>query len=287
MGAFLLIMAALLWGIIGSLSKYIFAQGVTPLETAFWRGTIAGVAYLIHGILGRYQWPQSKRDWAAIILFGILGVALLEGSFVFAVSYGGAALASVLLYSAPIWVNLAGYFFFKESISIKRWFALGLTFSGVVGVCLWGSQVAFTAPGLCWGLASGLSYACFYIAGKTLFHKINPVVVYMFAFPIGSCALLIVIGLTQRESMMSTFMKVTHYSSPVIGSFAVLGLISTYLAYLLYSQGLKYMEASRASIITMVEPIISVSLAAWMWGEVFSIPGYIFAAMVALGVALC
>ncbi|MER3482676.1 MAG: EamA family transporter, partial [Meiothermus sp.] len=37
MGYVYVLAAATLWGLLGSVSKLVFAQSVTPLEAAFWR----------------------------------------------------------------------------------------------------------------------------------------------------------------------------------------------------------------------------------------------------------
>ena len=123
--------AATLWGMIGPISKIVFAAGFSPLETAFWRGVLAGIAFIIHWLFKRYPFPTAPRQLFGLVLFGVFGVALLEGSYVYAVHFGGAALASVLLYSAPIWVNLASAVIFKEKIPIRRWTSLSITMAGV------------------------------------------------------------------------------------------------------------------------------------------------------------
>ncbi len=286
MGIVCLLSAATLWGLIGPVSKIMFANGITPLETAFWRGTLAGLAYLTHWAVARYPIPKLTSDWLKITLFGIFGVALLEGSFVYAVEAGGAALASVLLYSAPIWVNLAGWFFFEETIQRKRFFALTATLLGVAGLCLWGSNATFSPRALIWGLLSGLSYAGFYIAGKIFFRRYHPVVVFMIAFPIGSLALLpfmvTILPLTARQALTG----IARFPAEALLACVLMGIFSTYVPYLLYGVGLQRVQTGKAAIVTMVEPLVSVILAAVMWGETFSVAGYFFAALVITGVVL-
>ena len=65
-----------------------------------------------------------------------------------------------------------------------------------------------------------------------------------------------------------------------------LGIISTYVPYMLHAAGLKLLNAGRAAIITMVEPLVSVSLAAIFWNEHFSSTGYFFAILVVAGVVI-
>ncbi len=286
MGVVFLLSAAALWGLIGPVSKIMFAHGITPLETAFWRGSLAGAAYLVHWMVARYPLPNQRRDVVKIILFGVFGVGLLEGSFVYAVQTGGAALASVLLYSAPIWVNLAGWFYFGERVPKNRWYALTLSFLGVAGLCLWGSEAAFTKQALIWGLLSGVSYAAFYIAGKVFFSRYNPVVVFMIAFPVGSLAIFPFMITASGTDPWQTVTNISRFSHEALIACFCLGIFSTYIPYLLYGAGLQRVHTGKASIIAMIEPMVSVTLAALMWGETFTLAGYFFAILIIMGVAL-
>ncbi len=286
MGIFYLLTAASLWGLIGPVSKIMFSHDISPLETAFWRGNVAGAAYLIHWIIARYPLPKHPSDWLKIVLFGVFGVALLEGSFVYAVKTGGAALASVLLYSAPIWVNIAGWLIFGERVQKKRFYSLTMTLVGVIGLCLWGSTATFSQEALIWGLLSGLSYAGFYIAGKLFFRHHHPVVVFMIAFPTGSLALLPFLLNSLPMTTLDVLTGIFNFPRGALIACLFMGIFSTYLPYLLYSAGLQLVQLGRAAIITMVEPLVSVSLAALFWGETFSLAGYFFAALVIMGVTL-
>ena len=54
----------------------------------------------------------------------------------------------------------------------------------------------------------------------------------------------------------------------------------TYGAYYCYYIGLKYMEASRASITATLEPVVAAVVAYCWWGETFSPLGYIGSALI-------
>lgn len=285
-GIFYLIMAAILWGLIGPVSKIVFNSGINPLETAFWRGTLAGTAFLFHWAFVRHPLPYRILDWVGIILFGIFGVALLEGSFVLAVHHGGASLASILLYSAPIWVNLVSFMIFREHISPQRWLALLLSFCGVVGVCTFGSVLKFTADALFWGLLSGLSYAGFYVSGKIFFKRLSPIVVYMISFPVASLAILPIAASQTDGGIAIVLTSLKNYSNAAFWSVMGIGIICTYIPYLLYGAGLRRIDAGKASIITTLEPVVAVLLAGLALGERFSAAGYMFSLLVLLGVTL-
>lgn len=56
-------------------------------------------------------------------LFGIPGVGLLFFTYMFAVNEAGAATTSVLNNTAPIWVAVWAYLFFKEVMTGSKIFA--------------------------------------------------------------------------------------------------------------------------------------------------------------------
>lgn len=297
MGFIFLIVAGCLWGALGPVSRLAFAAGITPFETAFWRGTIAGIAYTAHYLLVKTRDTKSSvamdnpRTWSRHQLFltfgfGLLGVGLLEGSYVYAVHLGGAALASVLLYSAPIWVNLYSWSILRDHIAPRQWLALFITFMGIAGVSLWGAPLTFSTAAILCGLLSGVGYALFYIAGKYFFQRSHPVSVFMIAFPIGSLTLLPLIHVVDGFSPRQVFERLSEFSTPALLSLAAIGLFSTYLPYLFYAAGLKRIDAGRAAIITTIEPVVAIILANLMWGEQFSLIGYLCCGLVLTGVIL-
>ncbi|WP_245392505.1 DMT family transporter [Meiothermus taiwanensis] len=65
---------------------------------------------------------------------------------------------------------------------------------------------------------------------------------------------------------------------------AFLTVASTFLAVTLYFAGLRRLEATRASVVATIEPVVA-ALAAWLWwGERFSLLGYLGAGLVLAGV---
>src|SRR3954452_2387961 len=127
MPVLLVLLAALLWATIGPVSKFAFQDGIGALETAFWRGAIASLFLWTHALyLG--HWRIRKRDVPVLVAFGLFGVSTLEGSYLLAVEKGGAALSSILLYSAPIWVAIFSRFIFGERLSAAKLLALAAAF---------------------------------------------------------------------------------------------------------------------------------------------------------------
>ena len=99
-GYIYILTAAMLWGLIGPFAKVAFKEGVSPLEVAFWRAVLAWFFFAFQSLLQR-RVTVKIHDLPGLAMFGFICVTLFFGSYQIAVERGGAALASVLLYTAP------------------------------------------------------------------------------------------------------------------------------------------------------------------------------------------
>jgi DME family drug/metabolite transporter len=261
--------AAALWGLIGPLSKLAFAAGMDTVEVAFWRTTLAWALFAAQAVKDR-ETRIEPRDLPAVAGFGVAGIAGLFGAYVVAVEAGGAALASVLLYTAPAWVAVMAWFFLKEPMGGFKVAAVAATIVGVAGVSLgpgYSGGAAIGVKAIVFGLLSGVSYALYYIFGKYYLGRYKTPTLFLYALPVGSLALL----------------PFTHFTRPTLAGALpciVLTVCSTYLAYTLYYAGLKRLEATRAAVVATLEPVTAAILAFVLFGERFSLAGYLGAGLI-------
>ncbi|EHJ48492.1 protein of unknown function DUF6 transmembrane [Solidesulfovibrio carbinoliphilus subsp. oakridgensis] len=261
--------AAALWGLIGPLSKLSFAAGMDTVEVAFWRAAVAWVFFAGQAVKNR-ETRIAPRDLPAVIGFGVAGIAGLFGAYVVAVEAGGAALASVLLYTAPAWVALMSWLFLKESMGGYKVAAVMATIAGVAGVSLgpgFSGQAAFSARAIGFGLLSGVTYALYYIFGKYYLGRYRTPTLFLYALPVGAFAML----------------PFVHFTRPTLAGAVpclALAVLSTYGAYSLYYAGLKRLEATRAAVVATLEPVIAAVLAYAMFGERFGTLGYLGAGLI-------
>jgi DME family drug/metabolite transporter len=275
-GYLFVVLAAALWAVIGPVSRLLLREGITPLEMAFWRAAIAWVLFLVHVLArrGRDRATIAKHDFGGIAAFGLIAVALLYAAFPLAVRAGGAALAVVLLYTAPAWVALASALLFHERLGPRKLVALGITLAGIVGVAFAGAGPVRPSPSaLAWGLLSGLSYGSLYLFGKRYFALYTPATVFAWALPV---AAVVLFPFTDFHA------KSTIAWAGLIG----IGACSTYGAYLAYSAGLARLDATRASTVATVEPLFASALAFVFWNERFAPLGYVAALLVLVGVVV-
>jgi len=271
--------AAMLWGFIGPFGKIAYAEGLSPLEVAFWRAIFAWCCFGSELAVRGQITPVNRRDLPLLALFSILCIAIFYGSYQIAVQKTGAAMASVLLYTAPAWVIFLSRLVLAEPITRDKLISLVLTISGII--CIAFGQPGDSGPdasplsvvGLVCGLLSGFCYSLYYILGKFFAGKY-------------SASLLFFYTLLPGALLMLPFFSFAGKTLLAWLALLLLSVFSTYGAYHFYYAGLNHLEAGRASLIATLEPVVA-ALAAWFWwGEAFTWSGYGGAAMIIAAVIL-
>jgi DME family drug/metabolite transporter len=225
-------------------------HGSAPLQVAFLRALIAAPLFAL-----RARQLPAGRDVAPAALFGLVSVSLLYGTNQLAVSLGGATLASVLLYSAPIWVALLSPLVLGEKLSPARGALVVVAVAGVALVTLAGDRgTRFDVAAVAWGLLSGVAYASTFLAGKRLLAGKPQAPLLAVAMLAGALGLL----------PFATFAPI---DGTAWAALVFLAVLSTFGAYSLYYAGLQRLPAATASVIATFEPVIAAAVAYVWWGE--------------------
>jgi drug/metabolite transporter, DME family len=285
-GYLYVLLAAALWAALAPGSRLLLEEGVGAFEIAFWRSLIAWLLFAAHvSIAARVRRPRPPgapsadprvhpSDIPGLLAFGVFGIAVLYVSLPLAVGEGGAALASVLLYTAPAWVAALGWPILGERLDRRQAIALALTLGGIAAFGLSGGEAGRpSGAAIGFGLLSGLAYASLYLFGKRYFARYSSSVVFLWALP---PAMVLVLPATDFAAK----------SAIAWATLVTLGGLSTYGAYLAYSAGLRRLEATRASVTATLEPVLAGILAFAIWGERFALAGYAGGALILAGVVL-
>ena len=278
-GYVLVALAAALWATLGIVSRFVLRDGVEPLELGFWRALIGGALFATQAIVQRRTRLQ-RRDWPAVGAFAIIGVALFYYSYLGAVRDGGAAMAAILLYTAPAWVAVGSVLWLGERVSLRVAGVVVLTLAGVVLVALGGPRSGLRGSGLhpsgaaiAWGLVSGVAYASYYIFGKRYLTRYAPATLFMYALPLGAFVLFPAVRFAPK-------------TAAIWGGIAFIGVVPTFAALHVYSAGLRRLDATRAVTVATLEPVIAAALAYAVWDERLGALGYAGAALVLAGVLI-
>lgn len=270
-GYLLVMLAVLFWAPQGSVGKILMDQGIHPVTLAAGRILFGSLVFFIHIMVTN---PKSirieKKDRLFFILFGIFGIALLHFSFNYAVFYTGVATASILLYTAPAFVTVLSIFFFQERPTLKRILALILTILGCVLITA-ANDLTFNRVGIIFGILAGFSYGLWSILSKKGLERYTSPVINFYNLFIGGLALL----------LASLF--IAGPASYQMGLGGWLGMLAMaffhiYIPGFLYVNSMKFMAASKASILANFEVVIAVLLGYFLFKEsfgFFKISGFI------------
>lgn len=266
--------AALMWALIGPVSRVAFDAGLHPVEVSFYRTLFAWPLFAAHAVrLGSIT--VARRDLPAMLAFGLVAIAGLHGFYSEAVIFGGAALASVLLYTAPAWVALLARLLLAEPMGAFKMGAVAMAVAGValISFSSAGNTIPLTTPAVVFGLLSGLCYALYYIFGKLYLDRYPTPTAFLYALPVAALAML-------------PFFNFSPLSLQGHGACVVLAVVCTYGAFSVYYSGLRHLEATRAAMTATLEPVAANVLAFVWFGEAFAVGGYLGSALILAGVGL-
>jgi DME family drug/metabolite transporter len=258
---------------LGPFSRLAFSEGIAPLEVAFWRAVLAWGFFAAHAAVTKSV-RMRVGDVPLVVLFAITGVTLFYGTYQIAVRSGGAALAAVLLYTAPACVALIARFAFRERMTPLKSAALVLTLAGVALVARGGGgTIQITAKAVLFGLSAGFCYSLYYIFGKHFAPRYSSPNLFLYLLPIGAVTL-------------APWVEFSSKSPAAWGALICIAALSTYGAYFFYYQGLFHLEASRAAIVATLEPVVAAVVAYIWWGEAFGVTGYLGTALILTAVLM-
>ncbi|MBL0713066.1 MAG: EamA family transporter [Desulfosarcina sp.] len=251
-GYFFVTLAAVLWGISGSAAKFLFINGVTPFQLVQLRLTIAAIvllAYLLFRNPGLLK--IARRDILYFAVYGCIGMAGVQFTYLFAISKIHVAAAILLQYLAPAFIALHAVTFFRDRLNAVTILALTGAFAGcylVVGAYNL-DLLAMNLPGVVSGLLSAVGFAWYSIQGEYGMRRYSPWTVIFYAMFFG--ALTWNVFLTPLESFM-------HPRSAVLwGWILYIGVLGTLVPFGLFLEGVNLIRATRASITATLEPIMA------------------------------
>src|SRR5699024_5364812 len=164
-GLLFVIIGAALWGIGGTAADYIFRH--TPVTVDWYvtfRLTASGIILLFaYALFSRKQQPvrMDRKTLGMLFVYSLLGMTMVQYSFMAAIGHGNAAIATVLQYTGPIYIIL--WLVIRKYSKWSR--ADGLIIIGMIaGVVLLStggdlSRMAVSPAALIWGLVSGVALA--------------------------------------------------------------------------------------------------------------------------------
>ena len=249
-----ILLAGILWGTMGIFVRYLSAYGFSSLQIACLRIMAAGILFFLYLLASdKNKLKIQKKDlplflgmgWGSILFFTICYFTTIQTTSL--------AIAAILLYTSPIFVVLLSALFLKEKITGKKILALCIAFLGCVFVAGIGEASDMTGIGFFIGLCSGLGYGLYSIFGSVLLKKYHPYTVSAYAFIFAGVGALFLCNVKDvAEKTVSSERPIF-----VLGFILLTAVVTAVAPFLLYTVGLSNVEAGKAAIMAMIEPLVA------------------------------
>jgi drug/metabolite transporter (DMT)-like permease len=272
-GLLLVAVSAAAFGTLAILGKYALAEGMGTPTILFLRFALAAVLML--GLLAARR-ERLPRGSALLILVGMGAVGYVGQAMAYltALQYASAGLVALLLYLYPVFVAILSVVVLHERLTRLKALALGLA---TLGVALTVSPQGGQLKGVVLAIMAALIYSVYILAGARVMKHVS---VYQSSFVIFASAG-VVCGIIMAAGGGS-------FPTTPTGWWVILAmvLVATVLPVTTFLAGLNRIGATNAAMVSTLEPVVTVVLAAWLLDEVLPTAAILGGALILAAVLL-
>lgn len=277
-----IILAGMLWGCMGLFVRFLNSTGLTSMEICVIRAVFTTVIMFIFLLIYNPSLLKIKaKDFGCFIHTGLFSILFFNWCYFTSIEETQLSFAVIMLYTAPIFVMILSAILFKEKITLKKVIALIVAFTGCVFVSISGksSVTGISFRGILFGLGSGLGYALYSIFSRYALKKgYKPYTIIFWTFFVCSIFGLNIIDIQRVAGILAgkavvaqtaSVAKTALTSGAGLFLFCILYSITvTVLPYILYTQGLVFVENSKASVMAFSEPLTATLLGIFVYSEI-------------------
>lgn len=254
--------ASLLWGTMGILAKFAYGYGIRPELLIAMRLSVGFVTISVVLLLfSRGSLKVRRSDAFFLIVFGVFGVACQRLSYFYAVNLTTATVAAILFYTYPVFLSIYALFAFRERIGSGEVLAIVLTFLGVAFVVrvydVASLRVSFV--GILFGLASSLLFVVYFVLTKRFRPRYESWTLTFIGEGVGTIVMMPVVAVSLSE--------IAAFPAELWVLILAIAWFPSLLAYVLYSYAVRYVKASKGSILSVIEPLSAAVFSTIFIGE--------------------
>lgn len=276
MGIFYVLVSGISFGLLPWFARIAYDHGADPLGILIARFSLATVGLVIIRVI--YQrgvaWPPGKT-LLQLVGLGAFGYAGQSSFYFFGIERIDISLATVIFYSYPVFVVLAGWALWGTKPSVRVSLCLAIV---IAGTALTAGQVragSFTGVLLMLG-ASGW-YTIYIVIASKLTPKVGALT-----------SLTAIMGGTAAAHLLAWPLHQSSLPTDAIGWWAAVAaaFVSTIIAMGFFLAGVARLDAGVASVLSTIEPVVSIAVGVIALNEQLTPVRTIGALAVLLGVSL-
>ena len=253
-------LSGMLYGFLAYFGMTIMSEGQMSISNMlFWRFLLTTIAFLIVLIPAqnvKFEGRQILYAFGGSFFYGACAAL-----YFFASEYIGTGLAMVIFFTYPTIVALLNWFFHRYKITLFYYISFILT---AVGIFLLsdGESITFDFYGIFLAVLAGISYSFYMLITKKQAHNLHPIL-SSFIISVGNSVLFLGMALFDHSFFIPT---VPFVWANILG----VSLIATVLPLFLLLISLKYINSTKASIVSVLEPVVTVIIGVVLLSEALS-----------------
>jgi drug/metabolite transporter (DMT)-like permease len=253
-GILLIAISAASFGTLAIFSKFLYEDGLDIFTILFLRFGIAALLMLVILLARKERFPCGKI-LQQLIGMGALGYVGQSFSYLTAIKYASAGLVALLLYLYPMFVFILSVIVLHEKAT---WIKIVAIIIALVGTAFTVDPAGGQLQGILLAIAAALIYSIYIIVGTEVMKHVS---VVQSSFVIFASA-----GLVYGILMAFNGM---HLPSTNLGWINIVGivLVATVIPVVAFLAGLERIGPTNAAMLSTLEPVVTVLLAAWIFGE--------------------
>ena len=273
-----------LWGVSGIFAQLLFSDYQASSEwLVSTRLTMAGLLILTYSSILRkdpiFSIFKNKKHVLQLLLFSLVGMVGVQYLFFKAIEVSSASLATILQFTAPIFVYLYTLISREKKLYAIEFALVLATFFGVLLIVTNGqfSKMSVSLIGFTVGIGSAVAVAFYSIQPRKILAVYGSPMIVGWGMLIGGLVFQFIQPFWQPNFSLST------HSIILLTLIIVFGTAVAFIAYL---ASLSFIDPSLASIMTALEPLLAAVLSAVVFNQQFGIFELIGIAVVLVSVLL-
>jgi drug/metabolite transporter (DMT)-like permease len=281
LGYAFLSLAASIWGGMYVVSKW--TLDVIPPFTLVWLRYVIAFAVLLIFLLRQPITELTRKDHLHLAGLGFIGYTISIGAQFVGTWLSSAHMGALITSATPAFMLLLAFWMLKESLNLKKWTSVLLATLGVsvvIGLDI-PSDLSFLGNIIL--VIAAITWAILSIGAKKLGERFTPLLITTYAV---GYALLFTTPVMLWESNFMNMKWPVLLEGPIIAALLYLGIVSTAIAFFLWNQGLKMVEASIGAMFFFFQPVVG-AFFGWLWlGEHLGMSFFAGGGLIIAGVAL-
>ncbi len=253
-GILLIAISAASFGTLAIFGRLLYAHGLDTFTMLFLRFGFAALLMATILFTRRESFPRGKI-LLQLIGMGALGYVGQSFSYLTAIQYASAGLVALLLYLYPIFVFILSLIVLRERVT---WIKVAALILALTGTALTVDPAGGQLRGILLAICAALIYSVYIIVGTNVMKHVSAV---------QSSTVIFASAGAVYGSLMTANGAHLPVSSSAWLAIAGIVLIATVIPVVAFLAGLERIGPTNAAMLSTLEPVVTVLLAALIFGE--------------------